>query len=299
MSGGEGAAAFRGIADGADEALGNAGHTLGEFVETTAQSADGATDAMLATEERNAQAIAKVMPGGAVPEEQAAASGKFSSILDPQAGGASSAWEGEGGLRLSPEENAAADRFLAQAKDAESNITPVVMGIRDEVPGAETVGYPDFVLKSADSFKRKLATDLSESLTRDLDSAFAEMKDSVRYTLKLPGEGAAYTDGVNTAISRLQDAGFENVKFKNAWGKVGYQGINTFWRDPQTGHVFEMQFHTQESFDAKMVTHDLYEQARIPGVPDARAKELKAAQDQIFGAVPRPIGATDIALSER
>ena len=82
MSGGEGSAAFKGIAQGADEALGNAGHALGEFVESTAQSADKATDAMLATEEQNAQAIAKVMPAGAASEEQVAGSGKFSSILD-------------------------------------------------------------------------------------------------------------------------------------------------------------------------------------------------------------------------
>lgn len=306
MPGGDGAAAFKGAADAADEALGNAGHALGEFVENTAQTADKTTDAMLATEEQNAQAIAKVMSGGAASQEQAAASaaeslgpatspaGKFSDILDP--GGAAGGWEGEGGLHLSPEENAAADRFLAQASDAESNITPVVMGIRDEVPGAETVGYPDFVLKSEDSFKRKLATELAESDTRDLDDAFGDMKDSVRYTLQFPSEGSAYTDGVNTAISRFQDAGFESVKFKNTWGGAGYQGINSFWRDPQTGHVFEMQFHTQESFDAKMVTHELYEEARIPGVSEARIDELEAEQNQIFGAVPRPVGAADIKL---
>ncbi|HEV3172272.1 MAG TPA: hypothetical protein VGZ32_18130 [Actinocrinis sp.] len=310
MPDGDGAAAFKGIADGADEALGNAGHALGDFVETTAQTADKTTDAMLATEEQNTQAIAKVMSSGAASQERSAASaaetagagsgapGRISGILDPQ-GATGDGWQGEGGLHLSPEENAAADRFLAQAKDAESNITPVVMGIRDEVPGAETVGYPDFVLKSPESFKRKFAEELSESPTRDVDSALADMKDSVRYTFKLPGEGTAYTDGVNTALRRFQDVGVENVKFKNTWDRDDYKGINSFWRDPRTGHVFEMQFHTQESFDAKMVTHELYEQARIPGVPEARVQELKAEQNQIFGTVPRPIGATDIALPGR
>jgi hypothetical protein len=305
MPGGDGAAAFKGIADGADEALGSAGRALGDFVETTARTADKTTDAALATEEQNTKAIANVMSSGGASQEYAAASaagtagaaGRFSGILDPQ--GAAGGWEGEGGLHLSAEENAAADRFLAQAREAESNITPVVMGIRDEVPGAQAVGYPDFVLKSPESFKRKLATALTESPTRDLDTALADMKDSVRYTLKLPSQGTAYTDGVNTAIRRFQDAGFENVKFKNTWDRPDYKGINSFWRDPQTGHVFEMQFHTQESFDAKMVTHELYEQARLPGVPEARVLELKAEQNQIFGAVPRPIGATGIALPGR
>jgi len=192
-------------------------------------------------------------------------------------------WEGEGGLHLSPEENAAADRFLAQARDAESTITPVVMGIKDEVPGAQAVGYPDFVRKDPESFKRKLATTLSDSPTRDLDAALADMKDSVRYTFKLPSEGTAYTDGVNTAIGCFETAGFENVKFKNTWGGDDYPGINSFWRDLRTGHVFEMQFHTQESFDAKMVNHEKYQQARIPGLPEAEVLRLKANE----GDLPR------------
>ncbi len=295
MSGGEGAAAFKGIADGADEALGNAGHALGDFVESTSQTADKATDAMLATEEQNAQAIAKVITSGAAFEEQVAASGKFSSILDPQASAASIAWEGEGGLRLSPEENAAADRFLTQAKDAESNITPVVMGIRDEVPGAQTVGYPDFVLKSADSFKRKLATELQLSPDMSVEEVLAGMKDSVRYTMQFPGEGTAYTDGVNTAMQRFTDAGIKPLDdFRNAWDQPGYQGVNSWWRDPSTGHTFEMQFHTPASFDAKMMTHDLYEQMRLPSVSQEERDALQQQQDQVFNAVPRPIGASGI-----
>ncbi|MBS2966457.1 hypothetical protein KGA66_25675 [Actinocrinis puniceicyclus] len=227
MAGGEGAAAFKGIAQGADEALGNAGHALGDFVENTAQTADKTTDAMLVTEEQNTQAIAKVMSGGAASQERAAASAaettaaasgepsRFSGILDPQ--GAAAGWEGEGGLRLSPEENAAADRFLAQARDAEANITPVVMGIRDKVPGAQTVGYPDFVLKGPASFKRKLATELSIIPGRDMDAALSRMKDTVRYTLKFPGDGTAYTDGVSSAIGSFRESGVGNVDFKPNW----------------------------------------------------------------------------------
>ncbi len=308
MPGGDGAAAFKGAADAADEALGNAGHAIGDFVEKTAQTADKNTDAMLATEEQNSQAIANVAEDGAGRQTRAEAStaeasattpgaaGRFSDILEPR--GAASGWEGEGGLRLSPEENAAADRFLARASDAESNITPLVMGIRDEVPGAETVGYPDFVLKSPESFKRKFATELSIIPGRNVDAALDRMKDTVRYTLKFPSDGTAYTDGVNSAIGRFREAGVGNVDFKPNWRSEGYKGINSFWRDPQTGHVFEVQFHTQESFDAKMVTHGLYEEMRIPGVPLDRVAELRAEQNQVFRAVPIPEGAADIRLPE-
>lgn len=207
-------------------------------------------------------------------------------------------WEGENGLHLTPEENAAADAFLRRAQAAESRITPVVQGAAGST-NSTLLGYPDYVLKSPESFKRKLATTLAESPNRNIDDALADMKDSVRYTMRFPGEGTAYTDGVNTTLQHFQNAGFEPVKFKNTWGSPAYQGINSFWRDPNTGHVFEMQFHTQESFDAKMVTHDLYEQARLPGVPPERVQELNDQQNQIFGAVPRPQGASGIRPPER
>jgi hypothetical protein len=121
------------------------------------------------------------------------------------------------------------------------------------------------------------------------------MKDSVRYTMQFPGEGTAYTDGVNTAMQRFTDAGIKPVgDFRNSWEEPGYQGINSWWRDPATGHTFEVQFHTPESFDAKMETHDLYEQQRLPGVTQEEQDALQQQQDQIFDAVPRPPGASGI-----
>ena len=249
---------------------------------------------LVALAEKLGKGGGKELTGDAEKAEQASLRSKFSTILDPEG-----SWEGPNGLHLSRDENAAADQFLARAKSAESQISPKIMDIKNDVPGAETMGYPDYVLKDPESFKRKFASTLDESPTRDLGPALADMKDSVRYTLKLPGEGSAYSDGVNSVVDRFHSAGFENVKFKNSWGSPAYQGINSFWRDPQSGRVFEMQFHTQESFDAKMVTHGLYEEARLPGVDDARFQELEDQQNQIFGAVPRPSGASQIKLPER
>ncbi len=44
-----------------------------------------------------------------------------------------------------------------------------------------------------------------------------------------------------------------------------YRGINSQWRDSQTGHRFEVQFHTVPSFEAKQVTHGAYERLRDQG----------------------------------
>lgn len=310
MPGGE-AAIVKGLAESAHDALGDVGAALGDFVRGAADTADRTTDEMVATEARNTQRIADIASRRAASVDSAAgvregcgpAGGpsKFSAVLDPRGAGAAGAagWRGEGGLRLTPQEDAAAVRFLAQARDAETRISPMILEIRDRVPGAQALGYPRFVLKDPDSFKRKLATVLAESPSRDLGHALAAVKDSVRYTLKFPGEGSAYTDGVTAAIGHLGDAGCQPVALHNTWGSGAYQGVNSFWRDPETGHVFEVQFHTQESFDAKMVTHGLYEQARLPGLDAAAVQRLRAAQNRIFGTVPRPDGAGDVKLTGR
>ena len=301
MSGDE-AAVLRALADDAGKAIGEAGGRLADFTERTARVADDAAERVLSTEARNTEAFEKLHPrhapasfpdGDAVSRHETPSAPGEASEVAARFGGS---WRGENGLYLTPEENLAAERFLSRARDAAAGITPVVVDVKNAVPGAELVGYPDHVLKESDSLKRKLATALSEGPVRDLDAALADMKDSVRYTLKFPEEG--YTGGVNRALEEFQEAGFESVKFKNTWGSAAYQGINSFWRDPGTGHVFEMQFHTQDSFAAKTDTHAVYEQARLPGVPPERVRALNDRQRQIFGSVPRPPGATGIQPPE-
>ncbi|WP_156043724.1 hypothetical protein [Cellulomonas sp. URHE0023] len=62
--------------------------------------------------------------------------------------------------------------------------------------------------------------------------------------------------------------------------------------------MFELQFHTPTSFEVKMSGHDLYEQARLPGVTPQEAARLKAEMLQLFRAVPTPPGVRSIAAPE-
>jgi hypothetical protein len=153
-------------------------------------------------------------------------------------------------------------------------------------------GLP-YALKEPDSLKRKVATALVAAPGESMTTILGDIKDSVRYTAEIPG--ASYAQGVTKITGDLRSAGFEQVGvLKNSWGGTGYQGINSFWRDPATGHTFELQFHTPESFNAKMVTHDLYNEARLPSTTaDARA-ELNRQQGEVFSQVPLPPGATNV-----
>jgi hypothetical protein len=54
------------------------------------------------------------------------------------------------------------------------------------------------------------------------------------------------------------------VDRRNSWANEEYKGINSRWRVPNTGQLFEVQFHTQVSFEAKEETHWAYEKLRDP-----------------------------------
>ncbi|MEB8339389.1 toxin glutamine deamidase domain-containing protein [Streptomyces endophyticus] len=204
-------------------------------------------------------------------------------------------WEGENGLRLTPDENAAADDFLRQSAAAEPRITETLQQIAHNVDDGRLTGL-DYRLKGEDSLKRKLATQMLDEPDRTAQSALGKVKDSIRYTVEFPD--SHYTHGVQQAVDTLRHQGFENVTFKNTWGSEGYKGINSTWLDPDTGKVFEVQFHTPESFTAKMDTHVLYENGRLPGVSEAEREAIRAAQNDVFGRVPVPEGTEAINVAD-
>jgi hypothetical protein len=92
----------------------------------------------------------------------------------------------------------------------------------------------------------------------------------------------------------MKSSGFQPVERENSWEKEQYKGINSRWLAPGGGQLFEVQFHTQASLDAKEETHWAYEKLRV-GVPTpADQRELEDFQRRITADIPIPPGATDI-----
>jgi hypothetical protein len=199
-------------------------------------------------------------------------------------------WEKDG-RALSPEANAKVDAFLSRAAEVEPKLTAKMQELkerlRQRVPGTELTGL-EYRLKEADSLKGKVARDLKEQPDLLVDRELTRIKDSVRYTLKIPDRG--YVDAVNAGVAELKARDYENVSWKPSWPQDGYKGINSTWRDPATGHLFELQFHTPASFDAKMETHDFYKQIQLPSTPSDVRLEVVERQNEIFARVPIPPG---------
>lgn len=236
------------------------------------------------TRAATAAALATALGMGGVQSAYATAQGsERSRIVHIQDGGG---WHKDG-LDLNAADNRKVDEFAVRAARAERSISPQVRAAA-RLGHAQLIGFENR-LKSPDSLKRKVATAMKEH-GQSADEALAAINDSVRYTLQWPD--ARYTHGVAVAASAFTGWGNDSRKWSNTWRREkGYKGLNSAWRAPRSGQVFEVQFHTPASKYAQEVTHKLYEEERLPTTSPERKRELQAEQDRIFAEVPVPDGA--------
>jgi hypothetical protein len=211
-------------------------------------------------------------------------------------------WEWKG-LALTPEDNAVADsaieaRRAAEGRDSngeygEDGLTPQLRGVEQEPAYGELV--PDtekYAVKGEDRFKEKLAKKIALEPDKSTTELAAEIHDGIRYTFTFPGE--KYTDGVYDAEGKLRRRGYELQRRKPSWADSDYKGVNSRWADPSSGVLFEVQFHTPESWEAKQKTHDAYATIENPVSLDAETAAARRYQQEVSAAIPVPEGADEI-----
>ena len=169
-------------------------------------------------------------------------------------------------------------------------VTPAMKRIETEDPDRHLAGLENS-LKGKDRLAEKVTFDVKKKGVA-VEQAVANVKDAIRYTFCYSEH--AYTEGVYADCARLADNGFELVERRNSWDKEQYKGINSRWQVSANGQLFELQFHTQASLNAKEETHWAYEKLRV-GVPTpTEQRELEDYQERITARVPIPPGAQDI-----
>lgn len=114
----------------------------------------------------------------------------------------------------------------------------------------------NYRIKSKESYLRKIESKYSENGNK------YEINDILRYTYI--GSNNKLTEKTLYNIQDMKQKGYETIKIKNTWNDKNnpYKGINTIVKD-KDGFKFEVQYHTQESFNLKNnEMHELYEKAR-------------------------------------
>jgi hypothetical protein len=152
---------------------------------------------------------------------------------------------------------AASGKLLDGYTKMEPQVTPKLVSIA-AANGGYMMGLAN-KLKTRDSLTRKL---YSKSKDKGLtpEQYGAKLGDALRYTMIAPPEGL--TNGTQSVLDSFRKRGYR-VEVENTWGVPGatYKGINTNIIAPD-GRIFEVQFHTEQSFTAKDAQHPLYDIAR-------------------------------------
>jgi hypothetical protein len=196
---------------------------------------------------------------------------------------------------------AEARRLLAAAAAEETAVTATLRAVATQT-GGQLVGLAN-VLKTQKSLARKIRDQANAMVARGVppERAVAEVsagiKDALRYTME--GPTSQYMAMYQRTVRVLEAGGYVRNASKNTWAEPGsaqagpYRGINESWRTPG-GQVFEVQFHTQESFATKMETHPQYGEMRDAHTSPQRIAELNEQMTRMSDKIPVPEGAVPV-----
>ena len=188
------------------------------------------------------------------------------------------------------DEQAEADMYARQLYDKASHNEPAISALLKSMESDKVhlTGF-DYRLKSVESTSRKILLN-AHDMEISVEEASKNIRDSLRYTYLI--DDSDYVSTIKLISDALLASGYTYISFKNYWKNksTSYQGVNTFLQD-KNGLIFELQFHTPSSYDAKEVkTHKYYEIIRSETASDAEKEEASKIQDAIFALVPIPEG---------
>jgi hypothetical protein len=202
-------------------------------------------------------------------------------------------WRGDGDRYLAPDQNVAADRFIADLRAPEPAITADLCQIEHENPSGGRLAGLEHRLKGDQRLKEKIADKLEFKVGASIGDVAGQISDAVRYTFWF--DTGDYAHGCGTIRDALEVRGYRMTYSANNWvDGAQYKGLNTRW-ETQQGDRFEVQFHTAESLHAKeRLTHRSYERLRSPDVSREERVELENYQRVVSAAIPTPAGAAEI-----
>ncbi|QKD86028.1 hypothetical protein XAV_05885 [Xanthomonas axonopodis pv. vasculorum] len=150
-------------------------------------------------------------------------------------------------------------------------------------------------LKSYGSLQEKLKQRVALK-KQTLEEAAAGVNDALRYSVVLQPQD--FTAGLRAMLAALDDQGHARVKLTNQFTAYppSFKAINVTLRSPE-GALWEIQFHTPETFALKERFHDLYKRTHalaLGGASRAEQRTLQAPALEAFKRVASPPGCEEI-----
>lgn len=177
------------------------------------------------------------------------------------------------------------DKLVEKSQKIEPTITADISNIATK-SGGKLVGLENR-LKSPYSIKRKIEADVADGFSKSL--SLNKIRDAIRYTTVFKEND--FVTRYKAMQYLLATEGYKTIVVKNTWkNDSAYKGVNTFIQN-EDGDVFEMQYHTQQSFDVKNgLLHKLYEKFRDPKTPIHEKEKLLLEMRKLSSKIKVPEG---------
>lgn len=177
--------------------------------------------------------------------------------------------------------------LLTRARDMEPGVTDMLTHIA-ELHGGQLAGT-QHRLKSLGSLKGKLNQRIALK-KQTLQEAAAGVNDALRYSVLL--EPLNFTVNLRSVLAALDNQEHKRVKLTNQFTthNAPFKAINVTLRSPE-GALWEIQFHTPETFELKEQFHDLYKRAftlRLDGASWVEQRKLQEPAIAAFNRVALP-----------
>lgn len=177
------------------------------------------------------------------------------------------------------------DKLVEKSQKIEPTITADINNIVTKA-GGKLVGLENR-LKSSYSIKRKIEAEVADGFSKSL--SLNKIRDAIRYTTVFKEND--FVTRYKAMQYLLAIEGYKTIVVKNTWkNDSAYKGVNTFIQN-EDGDVFEMQYHTQQSFDVKNgLLHKLYEKFRDPKTPIHEKEKLLLEMRKLSSKIKVPEG---------
>lgn len=177
------------------------------------------------------------------------------------------------------------DKLVEKSQKIEPTITADISNIATK-SGGKLVGLENR-LKSPYSIKRKIEAEVADGFSKSL--SLNKIRDAIRYTTVFKEND--FVTRYKAMQHLLATEGYKTIVVKNTWkNDSAYKGVNTFIQN-EDGDVFEMQYHTQQSFDVKNgLLHKLYEKFRDPKTPIHEKEKLLLEMRKLSSKIKVPEG---------
>nr|DAU48960.1 MAG TPA: minor capsid protein [Caudoviricetes sp.] len=177
------------------------------------------------------------------------------------------------------------EKLVEKSQKIEPTITADISNIATK-SGGKLVGLENR-LKSPYSIKRKIEAEVADGFSKSL--SLNKIRDAIRYTTVFKEND--FVTRYKAMQHLLATEGYKTIVVKNTWkNDSAYKGVNTFIQN-EDGDVFEMQYHTQQSFDVKNgLLHKLYEKFRDPKTSIHEKEKLLLEMRKLSSKIKVPEG---------